>query len=152
MKLRLVDIILKVALLPAMIVLGGCASGEKVVALSPVGPNSNASPGGNGPGHLIVHNASHEALTRYGAMAYPHDDYKIYNERGACIKRVRNCSGAEGEIPIRVDLPAGRYTVLAQSETQGAVAVPVIIKSRLTTEVNLEQPKRIITASSMTSN
>lgn len=152
MKLRLVDIVLKVALLPAILVLGGCASGEKLVTLSPVGPNSRGSAAGGGPGHLIVYNASHETLDRDGAMAYPHDDYKIYNERKICIKRVRNRSGAEGEIPAPVDLPPGRYTVITQSETQGAVAVPVIVKSSLTTEVNLEQPPRIITRNSMESN
>jgi hypothetical protein len=152
MNLRLFDIILKVAMLQALIMLGGCVSGEKLITLSPIGPNSTASSGGNGPGHLIVHNASHETLDPDGAMAYPHDDYKIYDERRACVKRVRNRSGAEGEIPARVDLPPGRYTVITLSEIQGAVVVPVIIKSSLTTEVKLEQPKRIITPNSTGSN
>jgi hypothetical protein len=152
MKLRLFDIILKVAILPVLIILGGCASDRGVITLSPVGPKSSALADGNGPGRLIVYNASHETVGREGAMAYPHDDYKIYNERRACIRRVRNRSGAEGEIPAAVDLPPGRYTVITQSETQGAVAVPVMIKSGLTTEVKLEQPTRIITPSSMASN
>ena len=152
MKLGLVDIIPKAAMLQAMIILGGCASAEKLVTLNPVGPNSNASPGGNGPGHLIVHNASHETLDRDGAMAYPHDEYKIYNEWRVCIKRVRNRSGAKGEAPERIDLPPGRYTVITLSEIHGPVAAPVIIKSDLTTVVDLEQPKRIITPSSMAAN
>jgi hypothetical protein len=152
MKLRLFDTLPKVAMLQALMMLGGCASGPKLVTLSPVGPNSHASSGGNGPGHLIVHNASHETLDRDGAMGYPHDDYKIYNERKACIKRVRNSSGAEGETPASVDLPPGRYTVITRSEMHGDVAVPVIIKADLTTVVNLEQPKRIITPTSMASN
>ena len=152
MKLRIIDTILKVAILPMLMMLGGCASDKGVITLSPVGPKSSALEDGNGPGHLIVYNASHETVTREGAMAYPHDDYKIYNERRACIKRVRNRSGAEDELPARVDLPPGNYTVIAPSETQGAVAVPVMIKSGLTTEVKLEQPTRTITPSSMASD
>jgi len=151
MKLPLSIIILKIAILPLLTALGGCAFNERLTVLSPVGPNGRASAGDNAPGHLIVYNASHEVFNRDGDMAYPHDDYKIYNDRRACIRRVRNRSGYEGEIPLRVDLPAGRYTVIAQSETQGAVAAPVIIESSLTTMVNLEQPPRIIIRSSLAS-
>ena len=144
MKYRLFDIILKAAILLVSVMFGGCASERGLITLSPVGPKSSGSAGGDGPGRLIVYNASYEIMNRDGAMAYPHDDYKICNERRACIKRVRNRGGAEGEIPARVDLPPGIYTVITQSETQGSVAVPVIIKSSLTTEVKLEQPKRTI--------
>ena len=152
MKLRLFDIMLKAAILPGLIVVGGCASGEKRVTLSPVGPKANSSSGGDGPGHLIVYNTSHEAVNRDGSMAYPHDDYRIVNERNALVKRVRNVGGAEGEIPARVDLPPGEYTVMAQSEVQGGVAVPVIIKSGLVTKVNLQYPARTTTPISMASN
>jgi hypothetical protein len=152
MKLRIFDIILKVAILPMLMMLAGCASNRGLITLSAVGPKSSALADGNGPGHLIVYNASHETMSREGAMAYPHDDYKIYNERRACIRRVRNRSGAEDELPARVDLPPGSYTVIAQSEKQGDVIVPVIIKSGLTTEVNLEQPTRSINPSSMASD
>jgi hypothetical protein len=151
-KLRIFDLILKVAILPMLMMLGGCASDRALITLSPVGPKSGALADGDGPGHLIVFNASHETVSREGAMAYPHDDYKIYNERRACIKRVRNRGGAEGELPARVDLPPGEYTVIARSEKQGDVIVPVMIKSGRTTEVNLEQPTRIITPSPMASN
>jgi len=144
MNFRISKIILKCALLPAFAMLGGCASNQALVTLSPVGPDSNRAVSGNGPGHLIVYNTSHEAMNRDGAMTYPHDDYKIYNERRACIKKVANRSGAEGELPDRVDLPTGRYTIVTKSQTQGAVAVPVIIKSNLTTVVNLEAPTRSI--------
>jgi hypothetical protein len=152
MKLRLTAITLKIAILPVLVILGGCASDRGLVTLSPVGPQSRDSAGANGPGHLIVYNASHETVNADGAMAYPHDDYKVYNERKACIKRVSNRGGADGEAPARVDLPAGRYTVITQSETQGRVAVPVIIAPCLTTEVNLEQPPRVIAPSSMASD
>ena len=149
---RLFNLALKVAIFPLLIISGGCAFDRGLVTLIPVGPKSSVSPGGNGSGHLIVYNASHEALSRDGAMTYPHDDYRIFDERKFCVRHVRNASGPGGEIPARVDLPPGRYTVITESELQGPVAVPVIIESGLTTEVKLEQPKRIITPNSMASN
>jgi len=152
MKIRLIHIIFKAAFLHAVIMLGGCASGERLITLSPVGPKSNSSPGGDGPGHLVVYNTSHETLGQDGAMAYPHDDYKILDGRHDCIKRVRNVSGAHGEIPTRVDLPPGQYTVIAHSEVQGSVAVPVTIESGLATRVDLQYPARIIRPNSTASN
>ena len=152
MKSRLLNVAVKVVILPSLMISGGCAFDRGLVTLNPVGPKSSAAPGGNGPGHLIVDNASHEALSRDGAMTYPHDDYRIFDERKICVKHVRNASGPEGEIPARVDLPPGRYTVITESEIQGAVAVPIIIKSDLTTEVKLEQPRRTVAPNSTAFN
>ena len=145
-------ILLKLAILQGLVLLGGCASDRGLPTLSLVEPSASGTAEGRGPGHLIVRNASHETITGDGVMAYPFDDYKIFNERRSCIKRVRNRGGAGSELPNRVDLPPGRYTVVASSEIQGPVAVPVLIKSGLTTEVDLERPARIITPNSAASD
>lgn len=133
-----------VAILLVMATFGGCSSDRNLVTLSPVGPNSSGSGGGSGPAQLLVYSASYELPDRDGGMAYPHTDYKIYNERRACIQRVSNRSGAHGEFPARVDLPPGKYTVVAASEGKGTVAVPVIVESQLKTVVVLEERARSI--------
>jgi hypothetical protein len=151
MNHRLSQILLEAAMLPALIMLGGCASDQKLITLSPVGPSSRGSGGGSGPGYLVVYSASHEMPDHDGVMIYPHSAYKVYDARKACVKRVSNQSGAHCEIPERVDLPPGRYTVVADSEDKGTVVVPVIIESQLKTVVNLEGPAHTISGSSTAS-
>jgi hypothetical protein len=52
---------------------------------------------------------------------------------------VRNHVGAWDESPFRVSLPPGRYTIRAESEIDGDVSVPDIIKGAKTTVVNLQR-------------
>jgi hypothetical protein len=141
-----------ISLLLAGAAMSGCASPRRLTMLAPVGPRSGSFTGDGASGHLRVFSATYEVSNGSDTMAYPHSDYKIYDARGAFLRLVRNRTGSSDELPDRVDLFPGNYNVIAESETQGTVSVPVIIKSRLTTEVKLERPPRTIVSNSVASN
>jgi hypothetical protein len=62
-------------------------------------------------------------------------DYDIKTTDGTALKRVINGD----EEPERVELPDGRYTVVAQSDISGTVSVPVAIEADRITVVHLDQ-------------
>ena len=99
-----------------------------------------------GLGHLRVYSATRAIAKADASMAYPSSAYRIYGKRGHLVKNVRNINRrAPNELPDAIDLPPGAYTIQADSDTTGALAVPAIIKPGLTTVVNLEAAPRTIT-------
>ena len=72
-------------------------------------------------------------------MYYPHSRYSILNTDGSRYKWVDNHMSDTDESPEKVALPVGAYYVMAQSEFDGMVKVPVVIKGGGTTVVNLEK-------------
>ena len=100
----------------------------------------------SGLGHLRVYSSTRAIAKADASMAYPSSAYRIYDRRGHLMKNVRNInrSGAN-ELPDSIDLPPGAYTIQADSDASGALAVPAIIKPGLTTVVNLEAAPRTIT-------
>ena len=76
-------------------------------------------------------------------MYYPHSAYTVYSPSGLRVKYVANhISKHDGE-PERAELPSGKYIVNAESERDGMVRVPVVIRGGETTVVHLEQGRPI---------
>jgi hypothetical protein len=101
-----------------------------------------------GPAPVQANSADVGFLTVYSATAWStgdddgprqlnHTDYDISAPDGKLFGHITSTD----EEPPRVSLPAGNYTVVAQSDTAGTVIVPVIIKTGRTTVLHLERQK-----------
>lgn len=103
---------------------------------SPIGPcpPGEASYGAKHEGTLIVFSAC-DPYNDGDTMYYPHSAYEIL-QNGKRFKQVTNHIG-DSEIPEKVTLPAGRYTVIANSENDGEVSIPVVIQTAHTTVLHL---------------
>ena len=121
--------------------MAGCAADQKVAVLNPVGPGAPApAKVSHGLGFLVVYTAIEEPKINPDTQFYPHTSYAIYDDQGVFPRGVRNHVGAWDEFLLdTVGLPAGRYSIRAQSEINGDVSVPVIIKGAKTTVVNLQR-------------
>lgn len=126
-----------------VLAMAGCATNSSMVTLAPVGPKTpEAIASGPVEGFLEVYSATTQYCNSDGGfMYYPHTRYSILNPEGSRLKWVENHTSQTDESPQKVSLPAGNYYVLAQSELEGIVKVPVLIKGGLTTVVNLERGK-----------
>ena len=119
---------------------GGCAGGQQVTMLHSVGPApSVAKVRIRTMGSLIVYTAVEIPPIPSDTLFYPHTSYAIYDNHGAFLRGVRNHIGAWDEQPERVSLPSGKYMISAESELDGDVKVPVIIRAAKTTVVNLQR-------------
>lgn len=119
----------------------GCAESSHLATLEPVGPKPpDVHPAGPLLGYLKVYSATDE-FNDGDLMYYPHSRYSIYHSDGSRYKWVENHVAQNDESPQVVALPVGTYYVLAHSEVDGLVRVPVIIKGGQTTVVNLEKSR-----------
>src|ERR1035438_3347163 len=127
-----------------------CAGSGGPLVLGPVGPETSKYTETTPPtGYLKVysvtkdyHNGSAEDLDFRGVHYYPHTNYAVYSEDGKTVKKVRNAIGVHDEDPALVEMPAGTYTVLAESEDYGTVKVKIVIEPGKLTKVNLEYNKQ----------
>ena len=119
----------------------GCASDRAGLVLDPVGP---------GPLQSSLVNSSNGALLVYSAYDVGanwnvrdprrpvYSDYKIFSPDGTWLRTVHNDSETLLQDPVPVDLPAGRYRVVASVNGYGPVTVPMIIEAQQTTVLHLE--------------
>ncbi|HSI10695.1 MAG TPA: hypothetical protein VK961_01565 [Chthoniobacter sp.] len=121
----------------ALLIGASSAKSEPLTVLPTVGPDSG--PKTAVTGYLVVYTDTESPINTGDIQYYPHTPYKIYHRDGTLFKSVRNHFSERDEKPARVSLPPGRYTVVGKSETQGDVAVPVVIGALRTTVVNLEK-------------
>lgn len=122
---------LAVALLIALALLGtvrGNATGTTKSVHAQAGELSH--------GALEVYSATDE-FNDGGTLYYAHDAYAIYTLDGKLFKNVENHISRSDELPETVSLPAGSYTVVARSDTDGYVSVPVMIRNGRRTIVDL---------------
>jgi hypothetical protein len=133
---------LMAGLLPALV---SCAASRGSLVLGPIGPETSSSIAAVSTGYLKVysatedyHNGSAEDLDFRGVHYYPHTNYAVYSEDGKLIRKVTNAIGVHDEDPALVEMPAGTYTVLAESERYGMVKVKVVIEPGKLTTVNLD--------------
>ena len=96
----------------------------------------HAQPGELFLGALEVYSATDE-FNDGGTLYYAHGAYAIYTLDGELFKNVENHISRSDELPETVSLPAGSYTVMARSERDGYVSVPVMIRNGLRTIVDL---------------
>ena len=121
---------------------------------------AQASPGQNdhaSVGYLEVFSATEEnspAGVSDGDGYYLHTGYRIYDSTGKMVEWVENHDGGNNEDPQKVELAPGRYTIWAQSDEDGYVKVPVMVRPYQTALIHLEgnqegiDPARAITTSS----
>lgn len=108
------------------------------VTLSPVGPGDPGQNDKASVGYLTVFSSTEEAQWGEGSYYYVHTGYRIYDSAGKAVKWVANHDGSTDETPEKVELAPGQYTIWAQSDKDGFLKVPVVIKVARTTAVHLE--------------
>lgn len=133
-------------------VLGTACQSEYKTVLDPLGP----VPGGRsmlfhpristwvasscppGKGTLLVvtpTGMSHAGSTMY----FPHLSYFIESEKGWPVRCVANHRSRIDESPEEVQLPAGRYTLVAEADSLGKIRVPLEISSGTATKIVLQR-------------
>jgi hypothetical protein len=124
-----------VAIWPLM---ASCAASRDSLVVGPVGPEPLAVDELAPTGYLKVYTATKDYNA--GDIRYfPHTSYTVYSEDGkTVVKKVANAISSHDEDPSLVQLPAGKYVVLAEAENSGMVRITVIIKSGQLTKVDLQ--------------
>ena len=89
-------------------------------------------------GYLKVFSSTQESQWGEGSYYYLHTGYRIYDSTGKAVKWVENHNTSIDEDPEKVELAPGAYTIWAQSDKDGYVKVPVVIKPARITAVHLE--------------
>jgi hypothetical protein len=92
----------------------------------------------NGTGGLVV--ATPTGLVYAGSQMYfPHLAYLIESENGWPVRCVPNHLQRTNEVPMEVQLPVGRYILIAEADSLGKVRVPIQITSGMLTKVRLQR-------------
>jgi hypothetical protein len=94
--------------------------------------------GESAKGALEVYSATDE-FNDGGTLYYAHSSYAIYTLDGKLFKNVENHISQSDELPQTVSLPVGSYTVMARSEKDGYITVPVMIRNGRRTIVDLDR-------------
>jgi len=123
------------AILPLV---ASCAASSDAAVLVPVGPQPLTADELAPKGYLKVYTVT-EDHNDGDVHYFPHTGYTIYSEDGkTVVKKVANAISIHDEDPAFVDMPAGNYTILAESEYYGMAKVKVVIEPGKLTTVNLE--------------
>lgn len=125
----------------AAILFTSCASAQSTIVSAPVGPRPPGLHEGDYVGFLTVHSATEQHPNGDNSYANVHTDYRISTADGRLFKQVRNSLSPTDETPERITLPKGSYVVVAQSETMGAVSIPIGIHTGKATDLHLERVK-----------
>jgi hypothetical protein len=127
--------------LACLLALNGCANAAPLVTLSPVGPKpADAQPAAPMLGYLKVYSSTRE-YNNGDVLYYPRRRYFIYNMNGSRYRTVENRASRKDEEPQLISLPVGKYYVIGESESDGLLRVPVVIKQGEKTGVVLERGK-----------
>ena len=122
-------------LLSCFFLQGHATAGVPLSAAGPTDPGQNDKVS---VGYLAVFSSTEEAQWGEGPYYYVHTGYRIYDSAGKAVKWVNNHDSSIDEAPEKVELAPGKYTIWAQSDKDGYVEVPVVIKLARTTAVHLE--------------
>jgi hypothetical protein len=123
----------------AGMLLSGCVSGG--LALDTVGPVPAQTAAVNpDEGTLMVYSAYDANADFNSRDPYrpEYSDYKICTSDGKLLRRVHNDSGTILQDPASVELPAGKYRVIARANGYGYVTVPIFVEAQQTTILHLE--------------
>ena len=130
--------------LPAWLIVGilplvaSCAASRDPVVIGPVGPQPLMADDLTPKGYLKVYTAT-EDHDDGDVHYFPHTSYTIYSEDGkTVVKKVANAISIHDEDPSLVQLPGGKYVVLAEAENSGMVRIAVIIAPGQLTKVDLQ--------------
>jgi hypothetical protein len=121
--------------------LAGCAGMNSGLVLDTAGPMpGQAPPTVSGPGTLIVYSAGKvnaDFNSRDPNRREP-SDYKILDSDKELVRHVHNVTGDIIQGPVLVELPPGKYFVVARSNGYGVVTVPVIVAPSQQTILHLD--------------
>jgi hypothetical protein len=95
---------------------------------------------GSTDGTLMVYSTNEVGADFNSSDPYrqEYSDYRILATDGKLLQRVHNNSGTIFQDPVPVELPAGKYCVIARANGYGYVTIPVIIEARRSTILHLE--------------
>lgn len=122
-------------------ILIGCAGMGSGLVLDTAGPMpGSATPASSDSGTLIVYSAGkvNADFNSRDPNRREYSDYKILNSDGKLVKRVHNVADDILEGPVSLELPPGKYFVVARSNSYGVVTVPVIIASQRQSILHLD--------------
>ncbi len=118
----------------------GSALAQDTVVGTPVGPRTGTL-AQTGMGRLIVFTNTEEHQRSEDLYIYPHTPYKIFRMDGTKLRTVDNGHCTWTEEPTMVRLPDGKYYIVAESELEGTVRVPITIVAGRLTEIHLERTR-----------
>ena len=116
----------------------GPVPGMKGSAFYPMVSTSTSSSSPQGQGSLVVKTPTGLAYAG-STMYFPHLSYFIESENGWPVRCVANHSSQIDENPQEIQLPVGRYTLVAEADSLGKVRVPLAINSGTLTTVVLQR-------------
>lgn len=119
--------------------LSSCATTTSHTILDPVGPETVSAASSQGVGLLKVYSATEAVTVDDHTTCFPHGGYVIQNADGTVDRRVPNHLGNRDEDSTVIPLPTGTYQVVADSETDGTLTIPVVIQPGCLTVVCLER-------------
>ena len=103
----------------------------------PIRPRDSECPAGSSRGYLTVYLRANE-FNGGSAWYFPQNLFAIYTIDGKLFKNVTSQLSADEEIPEIVALPVGSYMVIARSEKDGYIRLPVAIKAGRRTVLDLD--------------
>jgi len=125
--------------------LSGCATGENGIVLDMVGPplpgpTAAGSNEGSLKGTLVVYSACkvNADFNARDPNRPEYSDYEIFTTDGKLLQRIHNNSGTILQSPLPVELPPGKYHVVARANGYRYVTVPVLIEAQQNTVLHLE--------------
>jgi hypothetical protein len=142
MKSLLSSIFWKTPLLiiPLALTIGGSTSAHagdrNPLFLSPIRAGDLDYPAGSSKGYLTVYLTADE-FNDSSTWYFPHSAFAIYAIDGKLFKDVKS-RFTDDEIPEVVALPVGSYIVVARSENDRYIHLPVVIKAGQRTILDLD--------------
>ena len=143
MKSLFSSIFWKTALLiiPLSLTIGGSTSAQagdrNPLFPGPMRPGNLDHPVGSSQGYLTVYLTANE-FNDGNAWYFPHSAFAIYTIDGKLVKNVKS-DFTYDEIPeVLVPLPVGSYIVVARSEKDRYIRLPVVIKGGQRTILDLD--------------
>ena len=100
-------------------------------------PTHSECPAGSSRGYLTVYLRADE-FNEGNAWYFPQNLFDIYTIDGKLFKNVASQLSVDEEIPEVVRLPVGFYMVVARSEKNGYIRLPVSIKAGQRTVLDLD--------------
>ncbi len=128
-------------LIMAGALLSGCATEKNGLALDTVGPPLSQPTAANSTNGTLVVYSAYEVnadFNRRDPYRPEYSDYRIFSTDGKLLRKIHNNSGTILQDPVPVELPAGKYRVIARANGYGYVTVPVIVEAQQSTILHLE--------------
>ena len=110
---------------------GRISPGPVITTVEPSGPLRAPT------GYLIVYTET-RAFLDGDVSYYPHQPYRIYDEKGSLVQRVPNHRSNYDEKPTTVELPPGKYFVVPEDGGAARPRIGVVIKGGEVTKVDVD--------------